>query len=180
MTLEVDLVPFAGTPNRANFDCGNTALNTWLCKTASQHEKSGMSRTVMAVPKEGTIATWHAAGFTDVDESTILGYYSLSAAQIPLDHLPSGNYPRSVPALRMGRLAVHRHVQGMGFGETLLMAAIVRAAQTSSSIGVAGLFVDAKDEEVAAFYSKYGFQPCRDDPLKLWLSLRQLLQFSSG
>lgn len=179
MTLEVDLVPFAGTPSRADFDCGNEELNNWLRKTAGQHEKSGMSRTVIAVPKKGSLPSWHAAGFTDVDETTILGYYSLSAAQIPLDHLPPGKHPRTVPAIRMGRLAVHRLLQGRGFGEMLLMDAIVRAAGTSATIGVNGLFVDAKDAKAAAFYSKFGFQPCLDDPLKLWLSLKNLLQYSS-
>ena len=180
MTLEVDLVPFAGTPSRADFDCGNASLNDWLRSHASQHEKSGMSRTTLAVPKKGTLATWHAVGFEDVDDTTILGFFSLSAAQIPLDQLPQGKHPKSVPAIRMGRLAVHRLAQGRGFGELLLMEAIARAAETSAAIGVGGLFVDAKDEKAAAFYAKYGFQPSLDDPLKLWLSLKNLLQYSSG
>ena len=180
MTQEVELVPFAGTQSRADFDCGNLDLNDWLRNTASQHEKRGMSRTVIAIPRGGTVATWHAAGFKDVEDTTILGYYSLSAAQIPLDHLPPGKHPRSIPAIRMGRLAVHRLVQGRGFGELLLMAAITSAAETSATIGVGGLFVDAKDPTAASFYAKYGFEAGKDDPLKLWLPLKNLVQHSSG
>jgi len=39
------------------------------------------------------------------------------------------------------------------------------------SVGSAGIFVDAKDAAVAKFYAVYGFVPCKEQPLKLYLPM---------
>lgn len=174
MTLEVDLVPFTGTPSRADFDCGDEDLNRWLHTQAGQNEKRGISRTVLAIPKKNSLGAWRAAGFTEIVDATILGFYSLSSALVLADELPPSKLPRHVPVIRLGRLAVNRIVQGMGFGELLLMEAITRAALASHTIGAAGLFVEAKNDRAAKFYAKYGFQAGPRDPLKLWLPLKNL------
>jgi len=175
MTLEVEVVPFAGHLSRADFDCGNEKLNDWLRKTANQHQSRGISRTFVAIPAKGTLDAWHQAGFKDVTDTTVLGFFSLSSAQVMNDELPpaGSKLPRNVPVVRMGRLAVHQQLKGRGFGAMLLMEAITRAAQVSETIGVSGMFVDAK-EDAASFYEKFGFQAAESDPLKLWLSLKDI------
>ncbi|MNF16825.1 hypothetical protein D3C80_2200260 [compost metagenome] len=58
-----------------------------------------------------------------------------------------------------------------------MMEAVRLAVVAARSIGVAGIFVDAKDG-AGPFHEKYGFTACEDDPAKLWMplaSLRDLL-----
>ena len=49
-------------------------------------------------------------------------------------------------AVQLGRLAVDRRFQGRGYGGALLVEAIRRVAATATQIGIAGLFVDARDD----------------------------------
>jgi ribosomal protein S18 acetylase RimI-like enzyme len=53
----------------------------------------------------------------------------------------------------------------------LLADAVNRAHTAAQAVGIAGLFVDAKNEAAARFYQRYGFIPSTDQPLKLFLSL---------
>ena len=91
------------------------------------------------------------------------GYYTLASASILLADLPVATpkklprYP-SVPAVRMGRLAVDRGFQGQGLGGALLADALERAAR--SEIAAFSLLVDAKDESAAAFAGTTASSPC--------------------
>ena len=111
-------------------------------------------------------------------EQRIAGYYTLASASILLADLPAATtkklprYP-SVPAVRMGRLAVHRSFQGQGLGGALLADALDRAAR--SEIAAFSLVVEAKDELAAAFYRHHGFIALPDSPLTLFLPLATAL-----
>lgn len=180
MNLEVDVVPFSGHQSRADFDCGDEDLNEWLRTKARQHQERGLSRTFLAIPKKGTLGEWHKEGFKDIEDTTVLGYYALSSAQVTSADLPAGTkLPRTVPVVRLGRLAIHRTLKGRGLGTLLLMESIVQAAQVSSSIGVAGMFVDAK-HDAAGFYERFGFKAADSDPLKLWMPLGAILKLLDG
>jgi ribosomal protein S18 acetylase RimI-like enzyme len=82
--------------------------------------------------------------------------------------------PRTVPAVRLGRLAVDISVQGQGLGEHLLIDAMRRTREVLRHIGVNVLLVDAKDEKAAAFYRKYGFRAFPGNPLQLVIPLANL------
>jgi ribosomal protein S18 acetylase RimI-like enzyme len=77
-------------------------------------------------------------------------------------------YP-TVPAVRMGRLAVDQPFKGQGLGAALLADALDRAAR--SEIAAHALVVDAKDEAAAAFYRHH----VPDSPLALFLPLATAL-----
>ncbi|WP_026144001.1 GNAT family N-acetyltransferase [Xanthomonas sacchari] len=176
MTLQLEVVPLSGHLSRGDFDCGDEQLNDWLRTKASQHEKRGLSRTYLAVPMKGTLDTWEEEGFKDIDDTTVLGFYALSSAQVVNTDLPVGSkLPRNVPVVRLARLAVHQNLKGRGFGKMLLMEALVRAAQVGRTVGVAGLFVDAKPEAVG-FYESFGFQAAESNPLKLWIPMSSILE----
>ena len=53
-----------------------------------------------------------------------------------------------------------------GLGAVLIAEALIRVASIAEQLGVAGLFVDAKDESAAAFYRKHGFAPLVSNPKK--------------
>jgi hypothetical protein len=115
---------------RSCFDCGVPALNEFLHKYAQQQSKKGVSTVYVLVDRR--------------DPAHILGFYSLSAAQVEATRLSAAaqkklpRYP--IPCFRMGRLAY-------------------------------ALLVDAKDEQAARFYEHYGFTALQDAPLTLYLPL---------
>lgn len=85
-------------------------------------------------------------------------------------------FPRRIPAARLGRLAVAKTVQGQKLGAALLIAAFRKMLDASESIGLAALFVDAKDDEAAAFYRHFGFVPLPSQPLTLFLTQTEVAQ----
>jgi predicted GNAT family N-acyltransferase len=77
-------------------------------------------------------------------------------------------YP-SVPAVRMGRLAVDQAFKGKGLGAALLADALRRAA--TAEIAAYAFVVDAKDETAAAFYAHHGFIALSEQPLFMFIPL---------
>ena len=142
--------------DRAAFDCGVPALNAYLAKQASQDEKRRSASCFVAV---------------EVSSSKIAGYYTLSAASVPLSDIPATlakklpRYP-SVPCIRVGRLAVGLSWRGKGLGGALLWDAIERAGKVE--IGAVALLVDAKDEDAARFYAHHNFTAFDGQPLLLF------------
>lgn len=147
--------------DRDGFACGEPTLDTYLRQQAAQHHRDGISTTHVLVD--------------DADPARILGYYSLSAAQLLLTdlrqadrkHLP--NYP--VPAIRMGRLAVASGEQGRGHGDFLLAHAVARSLGLREQLGVHVLLVDALHEKAAGFYRAYGFREAVANSRALYLPL---------
>jgi len=82
-------------------------------------------------------------------------------------------YP-TVPAVRMGRLAVDEAFSGQGLGGALLADALERAARPE--IAAHALMVDAKDGHAAVFFGHHGFIAQPDSPLTLFLPLTTALQ----
>jgi GNAT superfamily N-acetyltransferase len=148
--------PLTGRHDRSAFESGSAQLDAWLRHTAQQHQRRGTSKTFVAVLDEAP--------------ERILGYYALTVCEIR-----TGELPRKITGIRLGRLAVDRSVQGQGLGEFLLMHAIERSRSVLEQVGVHAVFVDAKDERAAAFYRKYGFRPLPDDPLRLVLPIAGLV-----
>jgi GNAT superfamily N-acetyltransferase len=166
-----DIEPLSRQHDREKFDCGVQALNDFLQGTARQHQEKGISRTFVLVDSDSEAPT------------EILGYFSLSACEAIAADLPAElakRMPRTLPAVLLGRLAVDRKVRSRGYGGVLLVEAIRRVAATSTQVGIAGLFVDAKDERSEAFYRKYGFVPLATNPHRLFLPLKTLLQIVGG
>jgi hypothetical protein len=60
-----------------------------------------------------------------------------------------------------------------------LIEAIRRVAALSTQLGIAGLFVDAKDEHAAAFYQRFGFVSLPSNPRRLFLPLETLLRVAA-
>ena len=143
--------------DRNDFDSGEPELNTFLQRLARQQSDRDFSRTyVAAVP----------------GEARIRGYYAISSASIDFKNLPSTlklpRYP--VPVARIGRLAVDLREQDNGVGGALLTHAMRLAASLAQQIGLYALVVDAKNEAVATFYTRYGFQRFADEGLSLFLT----------
>ena len=155
------VLSLAGNHDRQGFNCGRNELNDWLRQVARQHQDKGLSKTFVAIRDEAP--------------DRVYGYYALTLAELETHHLPEAwrkKLPRRIPGVRLGRLAVDREFQGKGLGELLLVDALKRAHRIHAEAGGIGLFVDALDEQVAAFYQRFGFEASPDDPLLLFLSVK--------
>lgn len=152
--------PIAKHHNRKGFDCGQADLNDFLAKYARQAHESGASKTYVAVD--------------NADNATVIGFYTLSPAQIEFGLIPtlarpagSGRYP--IGGFRLGRLAVTKNLQGQGLGGELLIAAARRCILVSAQVGGTMLLIDAKDERAADWYKSYGALEIPAAPLSLVL-----------
>jgi GNAT superfamily N-acetyltransferase len=147
--------------DRSSFDCGVPALNEFLHKFAQQQSKKGVSTVYVLVDQRAP--------------DQILGFYSLSAAQVEAARLSSAaqkklpRYP--IPCFRMGRLACSAAHQGQGLGHILLGLAVERCLQARKQVAAYALLVDAKNDSAARFYAHYGFTALQDAPLSLYLPL---------
>lgn len=121
-----------------------------------------------------------AACFIAVEQASdaIAGFYTLSAADIAMTLLPPelvGRLPRypTLPAARLGRLAVDRRFTGQKLGSALLADAVLRAA--ASEVAVHAMIVDAKNAAAEAFYRHHGFAGYGSAPGKLMAPIAALL-----
>lgn len=152
------LAPLDAGHNRTAFNSDSEPLNRYLREQVSQDVRRRVAACFVAL----------------VDGSRIAGYYTLASTSLVLADLPTSTgkklprYP-TVPAVRMGRLAVDQAFKGQGLGGALLADALDRAAR--SEIAAFALMVDAKDAAAAAFYRHHGFIALPDSPLTLFLPL---------
>ncbi len=162
--------PLDAAHDRASFDCGVEALNRFLQQTARQHISKGVSRTFVLVEETASAP------------KAILGFFTLSICQVLGGNVPAKwakRLPERIPAVRLGRLAVARNVQGKGLGKALLAESLYRTAAVADLAGGIGLFVDAKDDAAAAFYARFGFVPLPAEPLSLFLPMETVRQFAA-
>lgn len=164
--MAIRVVPLETFHEVKEFDCGNNDLNVYLQATAGQHQKKFISKSYVLID--------------DDTPTEVMGFYTLSVRRmVAKDDLPpelSKRLPREVPGFSLARLAVRDDLKGQGHGEYLLYHAMDRAARVSGEIGGYALFVDAKDDEAAAFYKRYGFTPFPDDPLILCMPFANMPQ----
>ena len=144
--------------DRAAFNSDSEPLNRYLRVQATQDVRRRVAACFVAL----------------ADGPHIAGYYTLASASLLLADLPASTgkklprYP-TVPAVRMGRLAVDLAFKGQGLGGALLADALDRAAR--SDIAAFALIVDAKNDAAVAFYRHHGFIALPDSPLTLFLPL---------
>jgi GNAT superfamily N-acetyltransferase len=144
--------PLAETDDRDHFDCGRESLNQWLQRHAWANHTAGISRTNV---------------ICDADTTDIVGYVTLSAAQIERAFLPKShqrNKPGPVPVTLLGQLAIHKDHQGLGHARSLLLFALRTALRASREIGSFGVITHPIDELARGFYRRWGFQDLPFDP----------------
>lgn len=145
MTLAWHEEPISKGHPRDVFDCGDADLNTYLKKFARQNHESGGAKTFVAL---------------DDASGRVLGVYSLAPAVADYERTPEGIRRglsrHAVPGYRLARLATDLSVQGSGLGGQLMLAAGQRCLKVSAEVGGVALYIDAKNERVAAWYASFG------------------------
>ena len=158
MAAPYRIVPLDPELDRSRFASGVDALDRYFRERVTQDVRRHVAICFVALDRDGR------AG----------GFYTLAAASVLLSGLPEGaarklpRYP-TVPAVRLGRLAVARANRGQGLGAALLADALSRSL--AADIAAFAMIVDAKDATAAAFYAHHGFLPFADSPGTLFLPL---------
>lgn len=137
--------PLSVGHDRSNFRCGVDPLDHYFKSQVGQDVKRRIASCFVAIA---------------IGSDLIAGFYTVSTASIPLTDLPDSfrrklpKYP-SVPAIRIGRLAVDQKFQGYGLGMALLFDVFKRALHLE--ISAYCLVVDAKDDAAKRFYERFEF-----------------------
>lgn len=144
--------PLAETDECALFACGRESMSHWLRQHGWTKHAAGVSR---------------ANVICDAATNRIVGYVSLSAAQIarstpPRSHGP--NMPDPLPATLLDQLAVHRDFQGRGYARSLLLLALRTSLRASQAVASWGVITHSLDDPVREFYARHGFQDVPFDP----------------
>ncbi len=134
------------------------ALSQWLSDRALEAQARGTAATyVWTAPATGLV----------------VAYYAIAPHQVRREQVSSAmsGGVTVIPAYLLARLALDVTLHGQGLGAELLhdaMDRIVTAADTASGRLIV---IDAIDETAAAFYRHHDFQPVRDNPHRLALTL---------
>jgi len=158
----VEIVGFSRGFDRSRFRCGKPDLDEWLRTQAGQQERSGNTRTFLAV-----------------EESRVIGYFATTAYRLGLDEVAQmygvGKRIYPIPAVLLARLAVDEEYQGKGIGMRLLVHALTEIARASRSIGFEVVVVHAIDRDAVTFYAQAGFTRFEDHELHLFMPVKHLL-----
>jgi GNAT superfamily N-acetyltransferase len=146
--------------DRKGFDCGVEALNFYLQCGANQDQRRSLTKIYVLAERE-----------------RVIGYYSISAHSVLRDNLPDdiklASY-KDVPFLLLGRLAVDEEYQGQGYGDALIFHAFKTTLDAAEKVGILGMIVDAKDENIVSFYEGFGFKRLQGSVNRLLLPLSMM------
>ena len=164
MLPPVEESPLTKAHRRADFDCGEPALNDYLARFAMQAHQRGGAKTFVTCPT--------------AEPTRILGYYTLAPASVGFARVPAaftkGLARHEVPMFRLARLAVDVSVQGQGLGQALLLAVGRRCLAVAEEVGGVALLIDAKSDRAASWYEGFGAARLADAPLTLVLPLKTI------
>jgi len=133
--------------NTSKFDCGDNDINEFLHKDALMWQNRKLAVTHLVIYNE-----------------QIVGFYCTSADSIKLQSEEreeekglSKKRITEVPAIKIGRIGVHKEQQGQGLGTFILQRAIGHILSTSDAIGVRFVTVDSYPDK-HEWYKDRGFK----------------------
>ncbi|ASF46094.1 GNAT family N-acetyltransferase [Methylovulum psychrotolerans] len=159
MTALFRLEALASQHDRSAFTSGDSRLDLYLQTQATQDSRRRIANCFVAV---------------ETATQQVVAYYTIASASVSTADLPPEDAKRlprypTMPAVRIGRLAVDRRYQGRGLGKSLLADAAVKAIAAAPASFA--LLVDAKDDQAVNFYKHHGFRQLVGMPRVLFLPL---------
>jgi GNAT superfamily N-acetyltransferase len=150
--------PLSDDHDLSSFDCGVPSLNGWLRDQSQRARLAGTARTQVWTPR---------------DSNTVVAYYSIAPTQVMRGEVGgrmAGGYS-AIPAFLLARLAVDQSMHGQGYDTDLLLDAVELIQRAAQLGGGRLIVVDALNEQVSQFYHRHGFQPVKDNPLRLMMKV---------
>ena len=146
---ELSIEPFIETKRVRDFNCGEKDLNDFLnTEEVMEYEKEHLGKTYL-VFHEGNVVAYFTVSADGLRVEYLKSYKSFS--KISELHL------ESLPAIKIGRLAVDQRWQGRGIGR-LLIKYIGGIALESGRFGSVRLLIVQAKPGAVDFYQKCGFQ----------------------
>jgi GNAT superfamily N-acetyltransferase len=144
-----------------DFDCGEEALNRFLVRFALQNQQANSSQT-----------------YVGLADDAVIGFYTLVVGEVSFDDAPErlkkGLARHPVPLMILARLAVSINWQGQGAGAGLLKDAMLRTTQAADIGGIRALATHAKNDNVRAFYERFGLIASPTDSLHLFVLIKDI------
>lgn len=143
------------------FSCGNDAMDDWFLNKALHWCYLGFCQVHVAV-----------------DDSGIVGFFSLSPTQIEPESLSRGMRDGKTrmghPGILLGRIAVRSDLQrsALHVGSLLLEHAVFKAFEVSKIIGGRFIVLDAKTDELCAWYRRFGFRSLKNSERRMVLPMK--------
>ena len=141
----------------ADFSCGESALDNWLCQRAMRNEVFDATR-----------------AYVVCSGRTVAGFYSLAVGSLEHKFAPGNikrHMPQPIPVMILARMAVDLQYAGQNIGTGMLCDALMRTLQAADIAGIRTLLVHALNERAIDFYRNRGFVVSPFDPLVLLLAL---------
>lgn len=147
------------------FDCGEPSYNEWLSEHAANSMQAGVCAVYLLLER------------TEVRER-VVGYYAITPTQVVRDAVPdrmARGWPETVPAWRLGKLAVHidlrADIEGQ-WGRQLLREALETIVRIAEAGGGKVIVVDADNPGLIDFYVRNGFKSAgAEDDLSLYMKM---------
>jgi ribosomal protein S18 acetylase RimI-like enzyme len=148
-----------GTRDRSGFECGVAALDQYFRTQVTQDARRRVTNCFVTI---------------EAATDRIAAFYTIASASVATGDLPDDvtkRLPRylTLPAVRIGRLAVDHRFQGSGLGTAMLADAAYRILHAAPAVFT--LLVDAKDDQAVAFYEHHGFRRFTSQPRTLFLPM---------
>lgn len=146
------------------FSCGNDDMDHWFKDQAMKDCLCGMCSCYVCV----------------LPDRSVGGFFSLSPSTVEPKSLSrgmSGGITRlPVPAYLIGRLGVRTDLQGRGLGARMVREALSIIRELARVGGGRLVLIDAKSEELAAWYEFLGFTRLKGNPLRLVMKMKRIEQ----
>jgi len=147
------VVRFSDDHDLSEFDCGHDIYNTWLREHAASSIRAGVCAVYLLIERAE-------------DRERVVGYFAINPTQVATIEIPAKDtrgWPRTVPAWKIGKLAVHvdlRAKADIPWGRHLLRAAIETVLRACDVGGGKVIVVDPDDRALVDFYVANGFSSC--------------------
>ena len=153
---ELEFEPFHRVAEIDRFSCGASHLDKFI-----QTEE---------------VEKYHEQGYGDTTlvwrDHSVVGYYTVGRGELDAEWLKVGQksfttrrefVEDNIPAMKIGRLAVDRHIQKKGLGRIILVKI---ATETMEMTPRPPILVVRANPDSIEFYEKFGFQPVTKRPKK--------------
>ena len=147
---------------RKAFDCGESAVNDWLCTRALQNQDKHLSTTKVLLTVDDGIA----------------GFYTLATGQVDFSDLPpdlSRGLPRrALPVAILAWLGVDQRFHGQGIGDRLLAHSLRDCHTADKTFAFIAVVLDCLNDHAKSFYQRWDFQELPGSPYRLFLTVQTL------
>lgn len=135
----------------SGFSCGVAELDDYLKKYALLNNRIDDAVTYVAVD----------------DDGKPIGFYTLVVGSVIHADAPrrvgKGLPQHPIPVMILARLAVDTAFRGQGLGYDLILDALCRTMKAADIAGIRAVLVHAKNERLAQWYERLGFERGPDD-----------------